>query len=282
MAEAADRLRAAGLARAEGEAARLVQRASGLDGADYLLGLDRPVPCRAGAHLEAMVRRRLAGEPLQYVVAQWGFRSLDLLLDQRVLIPRPETEQVAEVAIAELRRLGRDRLTVTAVDLGTGSGAIGLSLAVEVATARVWATDRSAAALAVARANLAGIGRPATRVRLIRGDWFGALPEEMRAGVDLIVANPPYVASGDALLPEVADWEPAEALMAGPSGLEAIERIVAGAPAWLARPGVLVLEVAAHQARAVTALAARAGLEEVEVRPDLAGQERVVVARAWS
>lgn len=228
------------------------------------------------------MRRRLAGEPLQYVVAQWGFRSLDLLLDQRVLIPRPETEQVAEVAIAELRRLGRDRLTVTAVDLGTGSGAIGLSLAVEVATARVWATDRSAAALAVARANLAGIGRPATRVRLIRGDWFGALPEEMRAGVDLIVANPPYVASGDALLPEVADWEPAEALMAGPSGLEAIERIVAGAPAWLARPGVLVLEVAAHQARAVTALAARAGLEEVEVRPDLAGQERVVVARAWS
>src|SRR5206468_3011716 len=120
------------------------------------------------------------GEPLQYVLGHWGFRTLDLLVDPCVLIPRPETEVVAGAAIDELRRInGR-----TALDLGTGSGAIGLAIAVEVPSAQVWAVDRSPDALDVARANLAGIGRAGARVRLLESDWFAALPDELRGAVD--------------------------------------------------------------------------------------------------
>src|SRR5688500_2404619 len=154
-----------------------------------------------------MVERRAAGEPLQYVLGAWGFRSLDLYVDRRVLIPRPETEQVVEVALAELRALGAAKPLV--VDLGTGSGAIALSIAPEVPTSQVWATDASPAALAVARANLAGIGRAAARVRLEHGSWFAALPKLLQGRVDMVISNPPYVADGDTLPPEVADWEPA-------------------------------------------------------------------------
>ena len=220
-----------------------------------------------------MVERRAAGEPLQYVVGRWGFRTLDLLVDRRVLIPRPETEVVAEVAIAEARRPGR---AVTVVDLGTGSGAIALSVAAEVPAATVWGTDRSADALAVARANLAGLGRAAPRVRLAEGDWFAALPGDVRA--DVVVSNPPYVGASEALAPEVADWEPRDALVAGPAGTEALDRILADAVAWLRPGGVVVLEVAPHQAAGVAATAGGLGYG-VDVRPDLAGRDRVVVAR---
>ena len=271
-------LQAAGAASPAVDARRLVERASGLDGGELVGHLDDVVPRRAGAHLAAMVERRAAGEPLQYVVGGWGFRRLDLLVDRRVLIPRPETEQVVEVAVGELGRLAGDGVS-TVVDLGTGSGAIALSLAVEVLTAHVWGTDASADALAVARANIAGIGRPGARVRLVEGDWFAALPPELAGAVDLVVANPPYVAAGDELPAEVADWEPVSALVAGPSGLEHLERIVAEAPCWLATPGALVVELAPHQAAAVAYVARHAGFAEVEVRPDLAGRDRMVVAR---
>lgn len=265
--EAADRLRAAGVASPEAEARWLVEEcAPDPDGA---------VTTRAIAHFDGLLARREAGEPLQYVFGHWTFRSLDLLVDRRVLIPRPETEVVAEVAIDELRRLGGG----VAVDLGTGSGAIALALADEVRTAEVWAVDESADALAVARANLAGIGRAGARVRLVEGDWFGGLPADLRGRVDVIVANPPYVAEGDELPAEVADWEPASALLAGPDGLDDLRRIVAEAPAWLARPGALVVELAPAQAEAVTALARQAGFGEVRVRVDLTGRERMVVAR---
>ncbi|MDQ3147820.1 MAG: peptide chain release factor N(5)-glutamine methyltransferase, partial [Actinomycetota bacterium] len=240
------------------DALRVVQRASGNEGADWLLGLDGSAPRPALAHLDAMVARRRAGEPLQYVLGCWGFRTLDLYLDRRVLIPRPETEQVVEVALGELRRIGggdlRER-SFTVADLGTGSGAIALSLAVEVVTAAVWATDRSTDALAVARANLAGLGRPGARVRLAEGDWFAALPSELAGTLDLVVANPPYVAAHEVLPSEVAAWEPTGALVAGPSGLEAHERIVAEAPRWLRDGGSLVVELAPRQAGAVTDLA---------------------------
>lgn len=260
------------------EAWFVLERASGLDRAGLLRRLAEPAPARVAAYVEAMVERRRVGEPLQYVLGVWAFRQLELVVDRRVLIPRPETEAVVEVALAELAGLAVDR--PLAVDLGTGSGAIAISLALEAPSARVWGTDRSPEALAVARANLAGMGaRVATRVRLAAGDWFGALPEELRGAVDLVVANPPYVAAGEVLPAEVADWEPAGALVAGLTGLEAVAEVVAGAPRWLRRPGVVVVEIAPHQAEAAIAMARAAGFVAVDVRPDLAGRPRALVGR---
>lgn len=262
------------------EARRLVERASGLEGADLLLALDERVPARVVPFFDRMLERRAAGEPLQYVLGRWGFRRLDLLVDARVLIPRPETEQVVEVALAEAARLPRP---IVAVDLGTGSGAIALSLAVELGSrCEVWATDASADALAVARANLAGLGGfAAQRVRIAEGSWFSALPAELEGRLGLVVSNPPYIAEREVpdLPPDVAGWEPRSALVAGPTGLEDVERVVAGAAGWLATPGVVVVEIAPHQAAAATELARVAGFADVEVRPDLAGRARALVAR---
>ena len=263
----------------EGDARRIVERASGYEGAELHVHLGEAATLRTAAHFEQMVDRRAAGEPLQYVLGCWGFRTLDLFVDRRVLIPRPETETVVEVALAELRRLQAD--TPVAVDLGTGSGAIALSLAREVPHLEVWGVDRSPGALAVARANLAGLGRAGTAVRLVEGEWFAALPPSLRGSVDLVVSNPPYVAAHevDDLPPEVAHWEPREALVAGPTGLEQIAVIVGQAAGWLARPGALVVEIAPHQRVEAMTLAAEAGFDEVDVRDDLAGRARVLVGR---
>lgn len=260
------------------EARWLVERASGMDGTDYALGLDDPVPARARPFFDGMLERRVAGEPLQYVLGRWGFRRLDLFVDRRVLIPRPETEMVVQVALAELAALAVKRPIV--VDLGTGSGAIALSVAVEVPAARVVATDASSEALEVAALNLTGIGTLAAgRVELRPGSWFEALDPSLRGGVQLVVSNPPYVGDDEVLPDEVAAWEPRSALRSGPTGLEDVERIVAEAPGWLARPGALVVELAPHQADAAVALAKDAGFASAEARLDLTGRERMLVAR---
>ncbi|HEV7887489.1 MAG TPA: peptide chain release factor N(5)-glutamine methyltransferase [Acidimicrobiales bacterium] len=259
------------------DARRIVERAGGFEGAGFHAGLDQPVTTRALAFFDSMVERRAGGEPLQYVLGAWGFRSLDLYVDRRVLIPRPETEQVVEVALGELRRLAPAAPIV--VDLGTGSGAIALSVATEVVEAQVWATDASPDALAVARANLAGIGRAGARVRLEEGSWFDALPGLLQGRIDLVVSNPPYVADRDELPAEVADWEPAAALFSGPTGLEQVGEILAAAPRWLARPGAAVIEIAPHQADEAVGLAYAAGFSDAEVQPDLAGRPRALVAR---
>lgn len=251
------------------DARRMVEEAAGSVGVP-----DEPSAALSLHRFRTMVERRLVGEPLQYVLGRWGFRRLDLFVDRRVLIPRPETEWVVEEA---LRRLPRGEVTV--VDLGTGSGAIALAVAVERAGARVVATDASADALAVARANLAGIGRAATRVELHHGDWWDALPSALRGAIDLVVTNPPYVAPSDPLPAEVADWEPTRALVPGPTGLEAIAVIVAGAPLWLRPGGWLVCEIGETQGDAVRALAVDAGLAEVDVLHDLTGRDRMLVAR---
>lgn len=273
LAEATERLGSAI------EARRLVERASGYDGTEYALGLGEPVSARAKPFFDEMLERRAAGEPLQYVVGRWGFRRLDLFVDRRVLIPRPETEMVVQVALAELAELRKVVKRPQVLDLGTGSGAIALSIAVEV-PARVVATDRSSAALEVAASNLTGIGTLAAgRVELREGSWFDALPSRLRGSFQLVISNPPYVGDAEELPDEVAAWEPAGALRAGPTGLEDIERIVTDAPAWLARPGVLVVELAPHQAGAAIQLARGAGFTSAEVRLDLAGRERMLLAR---
>jgi release factor glutamine methyltransferase len=277
LADAAAVLRAAGVDNADQEARWLVERATGLGPAEVLTRLDEPATERGATHVHDMAARRAAGEPLQYAMARWGFRSLDLYVDRRVLIPRPETEVLAQLALDECRRLD----AAVAVDLGTGSGALALALARERPGLEVWGTDMSDGALAVARANLAGLGRAATRVRLAGGSWFGALPAELAGRIDVIVTNPPYVSEAEmAELPdEVRDWEPREALCAGPTGLEDVERIVAEAPGWLARPGSLLVELAPHQTASARAQALRAGFTSVTVWPDLAGRDRIVLAR---
>jgi len=274
---------------------------------DEVLGLGLPLghanppagPLGADAIAAArdMAARRAAGEPLQYVLGHWPFRTLDLVVDQRVLIPRPETEQVVEVALAEARRLGRDtggspEGGLVAVDAGTGSGAIALALAAELehpALREVWATDTSADALAVAAANLqarrtAGAG-DVPRMELVRGRWLEALPASLRGALDLVVSNPPYVAESEwAGLAAEIHAEPRRALVAGPgsdgtAGLADVEAVLVQARQWLARPGTAVVELAPHQAGAGEGLARRLGFDDVRVEPDLARRPRALVAR---
>lgn len=241
----------------------------------------QPITIKQMSRVRSLVERRQAGEPLQYVLGHWAFRHLDVMVDPRVLIPRPETEVTVEVALAELDRVAPDRDS-TVVDLGTGSGVIALAIASERPRSGVWATDASADALRVASANLAGVaGRVATRVRLAQGRWWDALPADLAGAVDLVVANPPYIATAEmaGLDAVVADWEPHRALEAGPSGLEDVATIVAGAAGWL-RPGaVVVVEIAPHQAAEAVELASASGLAEGRVVADLAGRDRVLVAR---
>ena len=241
--------------------------------------LDEPVAARARSRFEELLERRATGEPFQYVLGHWPFRKLDLMVDRRVLIPRPETEVVVEVALAELDGLGHG--PSVAVDLGTGSGAIALSLVAERSGVEVWATDASAGALSVARANLAGLGAPAARVRLAEGFWWDALPRTLAGRIDVAVSNPPYISSGEmvALDPGVTEWEPRAALEAGPFGTEDVGLILTEARAWLARRASLVVEIAPHQAGDVCELAIGAGFVDVEVHPDLSGRDRVLVAR---
>lgn len=284
QAEAELRLAAAGVGDSPSmDARRIVERAGGFEGVEYILGLDDPVTERGMHFHDLMLERRLAGEPLQYVLGRWGFRTLDLFIDQRVLIPRPETEEVAGLALAELDRCrpaaaaeGRDLL---AVDLGTGSGAIGLSIAVERERVDVVLTDRSSDALAVAGANLIGIGRAATRVTIAEGGWFDALDPALVGSVDVIVSNPPYVALDDEVDDIVRDWEPAEALFAGADGLDDIRMIIDAAPAWLRPGGALVLEMAPTQVGSAAERAQQVGFIDVSTHRDLAGRDRAIVAR---
>jgi release factor glutamine methyltransferase len=222
-----------------------------------------------------MVARRSAGEPLQYVLGRWGFRTLDLYVDPRVLIPRPETEVVAGLALAALPD-GPCR----AADLGTGSGAIALALAAERwPDVEVWATGASPDALAVARANTAALGRRASAVRLAQGDWFDALPAELQGAFDVVVANPPYVPDGALVARQVRDHEPSMALFGGRDGLDHVRTVVAGAPAWLRPGGWLVVEIGDDQGPSVRELAVAAGFAEARIEPDLTGRDRALVAR---
>jgi release factor glutamine methyltransferase len=265
---------------ARNEARWLCEVATALDGDAFTDCLDEPATKLMVAHLDAMVARYRAGEPLQYVLGRWSFRHLDLAVDRRVLIPRPETELAAGAAIELAVATGPPRLVA---DLGTGSGAIGLSLAVELPLdgTTVWITDASADALDVARANLAGIGRAARNVRVAHGSWFEALPPGER--FDVIVSNPPYVAEGSPdLEASVAEWEPPEALLAGADGLDAIRQIVSGAAEHLAEGGWLVLEIGADQGPVVRELYELAGFTEIDIRQDLAGRDRIALGRRRS
>ena len=256
----------------------LCETACGLDGSAFLEQLDAPATQRMVAHLDAMVGRHRSGEPLAYVLGHWSFRTIDVLVDRRVLIPRPETEIVAGRALELARRSAPRRV----VDLGTGSGVIGCSLAAELPIdgTEIWLTDADDDALDLARANAAGLGRCGANVRIAPGSWFDALPAELRGTVDVVVSNPPYIADDD---PEVdagvRNWEPHGALYAGVDGLDALRLIVAGAPIWLRPGGWLVVEIGYRQGATVSALMTEAGLVDVVVGRDLTGRDRYVEGR---
>jgi release factor glutamine methyltransferase len=231
-----------------------------------------------------LAARRAAGEPLQYVVGHWPFRDVDLLVDARALIPRPETELLVGLALERLAALGRPGV---ACDLGCGTGAIALSLAVEAAARRLEvqlvATDVDDAALALAGRNVARVG--ARGVELRCGSWYEALPVSLRGRVDLLCANPPYVAhAARASLAAELGYEPDGALFAddgtdGTPGLAAVEAVVRGAAAWLTPGGTLLVEHGAGQRAAVTALASASGLVDLVDHDDLGGRPRILDAR---
>jgi release factor glutamine methyltransferase len=239
----------------------------------------------------SLTERRRAGEPLQYVLGHWAFRSLDLLVDHSVLIPRPETEQVVEVALGEIGRLGTASPTV--VDAGTGSGAIALSLATELAHChphgRVWGTEASPGALAVARANLDRVrrqrGGPVLPLHFVPGNWLDPLPPRLRGVVDVVVSNPPYVSRRE--WPDLAGEvrrEPVVALVAGDGtdgtpGLADVEAVLSASKVWLARPGAVVIELAPHQAEPAAEMARGMGYVDVRVEADLAQRPRALVGR---
>lgn len=249
----------------------------------HVLGVDRSgLYTRGGLALAAgqrevlngLIARRCAGEPLQYLTGHQAFRRLDLLVGPGVLVPRPETEIVVDQAL--LRLAGVPAPVV--VDVGTGSGAIALAVATERPEARVWATEVSLQAAAWARRNLTACG--AGTVTILEGDLLSPLPAALRGQVDLLVSNPPYLSEAD--LAEVAvdvrDYEPQEALVSGPTGLEVPARLAAEAVGWLRPGGWLVLETSPAQAGRLRCLLA-GRFADVAIHPDLAGRLRVAEGR---
>jgi release factor glutamine methyltransferase len=216
-----------------------------------------------------MVRRRARREPVAYILGRKGFRRIELLVDRRVLIPRPETELLVEVAV--------EAGATSVIDVGTGSGAIALAVADELPAARAFAIDTSMDALRVAQVNTDRLGL-ADRVDVVNR---GVASLASTGPCDLLLANLPYVAEGewDGLAPEIRQYEPREAVVAGPTGLEAIEGLLDSLAGLEWRPTTVALEIGAGQAAAVSELVRGAGYGEVEVRQDLAGLDRVVVGR---
>ncbi len=224
------------------------------------------------------VDRRAVREPLQYITGSQEFWGLKFTVTQDVLIPRPETELVVESAI----KAAHGTASPLIVDLCTGSGCIAVSIAKELAGSRIFATDNSEKALAVARANADRHG-VTDHVRFLEGDLFDPLQElDIRGRIDIIAANPPYVPSAElgVLQPEVRDFEPEIALTAGPSGTEIVERIINAAPEYLRKGGILIMEIGLGQSAAIVPMIKNAGAyATAEVLKDLAGIDRVIVAR---
>jgi len=259
------------------EARLMIEELSGKKGAAWFIAMGQDAPPSAADAAGDMVKRRQAGEPLQYILGSWGFRTLDLRVDKRVLIPRPETEQVVEAALQLIHAAPQP----VVADLGTGSGAIALSIAAEHVGALVYATDVSLDALEVANENLRTLPQSAQqRVTLKQGSWFDALPSQTRGAFDLIVTNPPYIGEEEVgtVEDQVADWEPHGALFSGADGLDDITHILEDAASWLKPRGSIIIELAPQQAEIVAAMARNAGFSHVAIGRDLADRQRFLVA----
>jgi len=264
---------------AESDALELLSRLVGVSRSDLLLRRHEPLDPGLWPLLDAWLARRAAGQPVQYITGRAAFRSLDLAVSPNVLVPRPETEQLVEAVLGVLREQLARWPAPRVLDLGTGSGAIALSLAREWPQALVTATDASGAALEAARANAEALGL-AARVAFREGHWFDAVGGDDR--FEVVVSNPPYIATGEAAeLPlDVRDHEPHAALFAGESGLEALREIVEESPRHLVAGGLLALELAEARAREVAGwLEGAHDWSDLDLRDDLAGRPRILLAR---
>lgn len=261
-------LEAAGCETPRLDAELLLAETSGRDRARLAADSAAAVDPAAARRFGEMVRRRLRREPVAYILGRKGFRRIELAVDRRALIPRPETELLVEVAI--------DLRPTRVLDVGTGSGAVALAVADEMREVEVVATDTSAPALELARENAARLGL-AQRVAFEHASLPAGGGE-----FDLLVANLPYVSEADyrTLQPEISRYEPREAVVAGRTGLEAIERLLGELTAGAVEASSAALEVGAGQAGAVEELIRRAGYDAVDARRDIAGIERVVVGKA--
>jgi release factor glutamine methyltransferase len=262
-------LAGAGVPDAPRDARLLLAHAAGVAADRVALHLSDPLSDAVAARLAAAVEARAARQPVAQIIGQRQFWGRPFLVTPDVLDPRPDTEVLVDLALAQ--PFG------SVLDLGTGSGCILISLLADRPGACGTGVDLSPAALAVAQRNAGDLG-VAARAAFVLSDWFDAV----RGQFDLIVSNPPYIAADEmaGLAPDVRDWEPHMALTPGGDGLAAYRRIAAGAGAHLAPGGRLMVEIGPTQGPAVSALFAAAGLRQVQVRPDLDGRDRVVLARA--
>ncbi len=276
---AALKLEKAGITSARLDAEVLLCHTLGKDRAWLLAHMPESMGKRSGTDFEKAVKRRARREPLQYITGMQEFWGLEFRVTPDVLIPRPETELIIESALAALKKGSRP---ATIIDLCTGSGCIAVSLAKESPSVRVFATDKSAKALAVARQNASANG-VADLIRFCEGDLFDPLEKlDIEGQVELIVSNPPYVPSGDfgSLQPEVRDYEPSLALFAGPDGTELHRRIISVAPRFLKDNGTLIMEMGLGQSAKLAQIVEKQGsYRAVDVLKDLAGIERVMVAQ---
>jgi len=253
----------------------LLTHATGLTVAAQVANPGRRVPPAQAKAFMALVSRRATGEPVAHLTGRKEFWSLELTVSPAVLIPRPETELLVELALEFARRRGHDELRI--LELGSGSGAVALALATELPGSHITATDSSPAAIEIARTNyrrLRDTGAVQSTVEFRIGDWFNALPAG--AKFDLIVSNPPYIAPDDPHL-QRGDlrFEPRTALVATHAGLADLARIIAAAPTHLTPGGALLLEHAPAQAAAVREMLARQNFTAPKTHPDLAGHARV-------
>lgn len=263
------------------DAELLLAEALGLDRSMLYLHYEAPLEARAEERFRSLLARRVDGEPVAYITGRREFWSLDFLVTPAVIVPRPETEMLVEVAVGlfEAESQISDR-KFQILDLGTGSGAISISLAKEIANAEVWATDVSSDALGIARANARRHGVE-EKIQFLHGDLFE--PVSARGEIfDLIVSNPPYVrrAALETLPRDVRDFEPRVALDGGADGLDFYRRIIPGALRYLTMGGFLAVEIGADMGEDVARLFADAGgYVPPQLYRDLAGKERIVCAR---
>jgi release factor glutamine methyltransferase len=274
---ARDALKAAGAPNPVNDARALLEAAANVRRLDILTDPHRVLAPDVRAHLDGLIARRAAREPLGYILGRLGFWKIDLVVRPGVLNPRHDTESVVEAALKRLEGVAAPRI----LDLGVGSGAILLALISERADAVGVGVDLSETALAIAQGNADRLGLGG-RVTLVREDWSSGLsPTLQRGDFDLVVANPPYVASAeiDRLEPEVRDHEPRLALDGGPDGLAAYRQLAPQIKAALKPGAAFVLEIGMGQGPAVSALMAAEDLLVQEIRPDLSGIGRALVGR---